>query len=176
MNAVLRPIGVPLTYPSRHPIKCTQRCWRQKWLIKASRSLQIVAGQFSTQDVGRCMLTKLRKIQRDACMKIILLFLCSFIPLAAIAGPSSGAFLIATIHIENGDVYVKSTSTLPDPLSCGINTMVKLNKDDIGFKELYSMALTAYASNKKVRFWLKSCDFAPWAGNVAKAYADQFAS
>jgi hypothetical protein len=107
---------------------------------------------------------------------IILLSICTLIPLAAFAGPSSGAFNIATIHIENGDVYVKSNTTLPDPLSCGINTMVKLNKDDIGFKELYSMALTAYTSNKKIRFWLKSCDFAPWAGNVAKAYAGQFAS
>jgi hypothetical protein len=42
---------------------------------------------------------------------------------------------------------------------------------DPGFKEMYSQALAALSSGKKIKYWVKECGSSPWGYTIPVAYA-----
>jgi hypothetical protein len=84
---------------------------------------------------------------------------------------STGHFEIKEIRVEKGDVYVFPTTTLANGQECGSASPVKLVPSDPGFKEMYSQALAALSSGKKIKYWVKECGSSPWGYTIPVAYA-----
>mgnify|MGYP000423375098 CR=1 FL=1 len=99
----------------------------------------------------------------------VIFFFCNLV----YAGPGTGVFKIKMVHVERGHVYIFPVSAIPDDLECGYTDRIKLVPTDDGFDEMYSLALTAFAADRSVAFWLQACDPSPWGTPVAKAYAGQ---
>jgi hypothetical protein len=93
----------------------------------------------------------------------------SLLPVLAIAG--TGEIKISEVRVESGNVYIFTTNVVSNSLSCGLSSPIKLEPADAGFKEMYSASLTALASGKSIKFWLRSCVSSPWGKTIPKAYA-----
>lgn len=91
--------------------------------------------------------------------------------ISAVAGPGTGPIKLKAVKVESGHVYLTPTSSISNPLSCGLASPIKLEPTDAGYKEMYSATLTALASGKTISFWLRSCVNSPWGKTVPKAYA-----
>ncbi|MBQ4836610.1 hypothetical protein [Pseudoalteromonas luteoviolacea] len=88
-----------------------------------------------------------------------------------ISSANTGAFLIKHIQVEHGHVYMWGDG-MQNPKNCDISGVVKLDKTKEGFDQMYSLALTAMASGKKIGFWASHCGATPWGGkNTNTAYA-----
>lgn len=105
---------------------------------------------------------KMRKMRK-------VVFLMLLLPFYALG--NTGTFQIKTIQVEHGHVYIFN-SEMKNPKNCGRSGVVKLDKGSDGFKEMYSMALTAYTTGEKIGFWSNRCTISPWGGQtVNTAYA-----
>lgn len=82
--------------------------------------------------------------------------------------------MIERIQVENGQVYIYSKGFI-NTKNCQKADRVKLDKDSLGFKEMYSMALTAYTAKTPIGFWIKECGISPWRITVPVAYASYLA-
>jgi hypothetical protein len=82
---------------------------------------------------------------------------------------NTGQFVPDRISVEKGHVYI-SNPGYKNTKSCDIEGMVKLNKDSLGFQEMYSMALTATTAKKEIGFWISSCESSPWGKSIGTAY------
>lgn len=90
------------------------------------------------------------------------------------ASGNTGKFQIKHIQVELGHVYIFNSEML-NPKNCGRSGVVKLDKGSAGFKEMYSMALTAYTTGEKIGFWSNKCSSSPWGQTVNTAYASYLA-
>lgn len=101
-------------------------------------------------------------------MKKILLF--SFFIYSSIAHSAGiGEFKLQEIRAEKGSVYLIPKITIPNPLNCSNGQVVKLSPDTPSFEQMYSQALTAVASGKRIRVWATQCSPSPWGSTVPKA-------
>ncbi|OPH50374.1 hypothetical protein B4U81_18770 [Vibrio campbellii] len=101
-------------------------------------------------------------------MKKILLF--SFFIYSSIAYSAGiGEFKLQEIRAEKGSVYLIPKTTIQNPLNCSNGQVVKLSPDTPSFEQMYSQALTAVASGKRIRVWATQCSSSPWGSTVPKA-------
>lgn len=96
-----------------------------------------------------------------------LLFISLLLSLPAYG--NSGAFVISKITVENGNVYIYSDS-ISNPNNCELTNYVKIDRDSLGFKEMYGMALTAFTTSSKIGFWSAKCGVTPWGKTANVAY------
>ncbi len=101
-------------------------------------------------------------------MKKTLLF--SFFIYSSIAYSAGiGEFKLQEIRAEKGSVYLIPKTTIQNPLNCSNGQVVKLSPDTPSFEQMYSQALTAVASGKRIRVWATQCSSSPWGSTVPKA-------
>jgi hypothetical protein len=103
--------------------------------------------------------------------KNILFLLMLFLPAYANAGVGIGAVVLKEVRVENGNVYLFTENSPSNPLNCDLANPIKLVPADAGFDHMYSSALTALTTGKKLKLWLRSCVNSPWAKTIPKAYA-----
>ncbi|GLR06821.1 hypothetical protein GCM10007906_44090 [Vibrio hyugaensis] len=101
-------------------------------------------------------------------MKNILLLLLFSLSFCSHANTSKQ--IISKIQVESGHVYIFS-SKFANTKNCERSGLVKLDKDLPGFKEMYSMALTAFTTKTPIGFWVLNCGLSPWRVTVPIAYA-----
>ncbi|MDN2653530.1 hypothetical protein [Vibrio parahaemolyticus] len=80
-----------------------------------------------------------------------------------------GEFKLKEIRAEKGSVYLIPKTTIQNPLNCSNGQVVKLSPDTPSFEQMYSQALTAVASGKRIRVWATQCSSSPWGSTVPKA-------
>ncbi len=103
--------------------------------------------------------------------KNILFLLMLFLPAYANAGVGIGAVILKEFRVESGMVYLFTATSISNPLGCELANPIKLLPTDLGFDHMYSSALTALTTGKKLKLWLRSCVNSPWAKTIPKAYA-----
>lgn len=81
---------------------------------------------------------------------------------------------IEKIQVELGNIYIVSKGFV-NVKGCDSGNIVKLDKDSLGFKEMYSMALAAYTTKTPIGFWIKECGPSPWSKTVPVAYVSYLA-
>jgi hypothetical protein len=103
-------------------------------------------------------------------------FIATIFTSLAFAVDTGGYRNISWINVENGHVYIKMEPAL-DLSFCGdeelSKTIIKIDKDSLGFDQMYSLALAAYISKQGVRFFIKDCGSSPWNKDIAKVYSAQ---
>ncbi len=104
-------------------------------------------------------------------MRQLFLFCLMIISFNIFAGPGTGEFYIQEIRAESGSIYIYPKTELNNDLECEKNSPVKLEPDDLGFEQMFSLAITAQTTKQKIKFWLRSCVSSPWGKTVPKAYA-----
>lgn len=104
-------------------------------------------------------------------LKIFLLLLTVFVSANVSAGAGIGAVVLKEVRVESGNVYLFTENSPSNPLNCDLANPIKLVPTDAGFDHMYSSALTALTTGKKLKLWLRSCVNSPWAKTILKAYA-----
>ncbi|NMJ87632.1 MAG: hypothetical protein EX285_07330 [Thaumarchaeota archaeon] len=100
-------------------------------------------------------------------MKNILLLL--LISLSFFSHANTSKQIISSIQVEKGHVYIFNSNFI-NTKNCERSGVIKLDKDLPGFKEMYSMALTAFTARIPIGFWITSCGYSPWGDTVPVAY------
>ncbi|EDP59774.1 hypothetical protein [Vibrio sp. AND4] len=100
-------------------------------------------------------------------MKKITLILFTLLSFSSYANTSKQ--IINLIQVEHGHVYIFN-SGFKNTKDCEQSGVVKLDKDLPGFKEMYSMALTAFSAKMPIGFWISTCGRSPWGSTVPVAY------
>ncbi|EIP0123130.1 hypothetical protein LRL27_004829 [Vibrio alginolyticus] len=99
--------------------------------------------------------------------KILLFYFFIYSSIAYSAG--IGEFKLQEVRAEKGSVYLIPKTTIQNPLNCSNGQVVKLSPDTPSFEQMYSQALTAVASGKRIRVWATQCSPSPWGSTVPKA-------
>ncbi|GLQ76327.1 hypothetical protein EKN09_05435 [Vibrio penaeicida] len=95
---------------------------------------------------------------------LIALLVCTFS-----ASANTEKYVPTQISVELGNVYIWNASYI-NTKGCDLSGVVKLNRDALGFQEMYSMVLTAYTAKKPIGFWIRSCESSPWGKTIPTAY------
>lgn len=105
-------------------------------------------------------------------MKTLISFAFLTIASVALAAGNSGARSIAAISVEAGYfAMVYGTTAFDNPDACGNSTMAMLPASNAGYKEMLAVALSAFAAEKNVSFWLNGCVATPWGFTVPQIYS-----
>ncbi|EGU56390.1 hypothetical protein VINI7043_21011 [Vibrio nigripulchritudo ATCC 27043] len=105
-------------------------------------------------------------------MKSKIIKLSTFLAIASMTfstHANTEKFIPTQISVESGHVYIWNSNYI-NTKGCVLSGAVKLNKDSLGFQEMYSMVLTAYTAQKPIGFWIRSCEPSPWGKTIATAY------
>lgn len=90
------------------------------------------------------------------------------------AGPATPTPVqIAAIHLESGVPFIQlATTPVSNPDNCAAAHVVTLASDLPNQQAYLSLAMTAFATGRKVLIFVNGCGPAPWASapNVPKAY------
>lgn len=101
------------------------------------------------------------------CKKFVLLML--FMVFSALAGAVE--FTLKEVRYDKKKVYLFPNEAQANKLECDVGAPFVLEEAQDGFKEMYSMALSALVSGKKMQCWMRACTSSAWGNTRPHAYA-----
>jgi hypothetical protein len=80
-------------------------------------------------------------------------------------------FTLKEVRYDKKKIYLYPNEGQTNTLECGAGTPFVLEEAQDGFNEMYSMALSALVSGKKMQCWLSKCTTSAWGSTRPQAYA-----
>lgn len=99
--------------------------------------------------------------------KLVFLILFMSFPMLA----SAVQFTLQEVRYDKKKVYLYPNETQVNKLECGAASPFVLEEAQDGFQEMYSMALSALVSGKKLQCWRSKCTSSTWGDTRPQVYA-----